>query len=85
MQTVLRDRAGYHSGAEAILPMTPLLGPPPPMTPEERQEFFEREVMQHLDALLERLGAGTLSHLEETAQWRIEDTRQKLAALASRQ
>ena len=36
------------------------------------------------DALLERLGAGTLSHLEETAQTRIEDTRQKLAA-ASRQ
>ena len=34
------------------------------------------------DALLERLGAGTLSHLEETAQVRIEDTRQKLAALA---
>lgn len=35
------------------------------------------------DALLERLGAGTLSHLEETAQVRIEDTRQKLAALTS--
>ena len=51
MQAVLVDWAGYHSGAEAILPMTPLLGPPPPMIPEERQEFFEREVMQHLDAL----------------------------------
>ena len=35
------------------------------------------------DALLERLGAGTLAHMEETAQARIEDTRQKLAALSA--
>lgn len=34
------------------------------------------------DALLERFGAGTLAHLEATAQARIEDTRQKLAALS---
>ncbi len=34
------------------------------------------------DALLERLGATTLTHFEETAQARIEDTRQKLAALS---
>lgn len=34
------------------------------------------------DALLERLGSVTLSHLEDTAQARIEDTRQKLAAVS---
>jgi len=34
------------------------------------------------DALLERLGAGTVAQMEETAQARIEDTRQKLAELA---
>lgn len=34
------------------------------------------------DALLERLGAGTVAQMEETGQARIEDTRQKLAELA---
>jgi ATP-binding cassette subfamily B protein len=35
------------------------------------------------DGLLERLGAGTVAQLEETAQARIDDTRQKLAAIAA--
>jgi methylglutaconyl-CoA hydratase len=35
------------------------------------------------DALLERLGTGTLTHFESTAQARIEDTRQKLAAVSA--
>ena len=48
------------------------------------QTSVEVHILRRLDfdALLERLGAGTLMQLEETAQARIEDTRQKLAALA---
>ena len=32
--------------------------------------------------MLERLGTVTLTHLEDTAQARIEDTRQKLASVS---
>jgi ABC-type multidrug transport system fused ATPase/permease subunit len=48
------------------------------------QTKVEVHILRRLDfdALLERLGAGTLAHMEETAQLRIEDTRQKLAALS---
>jgi ABC-type multidrug transport system fused ATPase/permease subunit len=48
------------------------------------QTNVEVHILRRLDfdALLERLGTGTLTHLEDTAQARIEDTRQKLAALA---
>jgi signal-transduction protein with cAMP-binding, CBS, and nucleotidyltransferase domain len=48
------------------------------------QTNVEVHILRRLDfdALLERLGTITLSHLEDTAQARIEDTRQKLAALA---
>ncbi len=49
------------------------------------QDKVELHVLQRLDfdALLERLGAGTVAQLEHTAQERIEDTRRKLAILAS--
>ncbi len=48
------------------------------------QSKVELHILRRLDfdALLERLGAGTLAHMEEIAQTRIEDTRQKLAALS---
>jgi ATP-binding cassette subfamily B protein len=48
------------------------------------QTNVEVHILRRLDfdALLERLGTGTFAHLEDTAQARIEDTRQKLAALA---
>ena len=38
--------------------------------------------LEPLARFLERLGAGTVAQMEETAQARIEDTRQKLAELA---
>jgi ABC-type multidrug transport system fused ATPase/permease subunit len=48
------------------------------------QTNVEVHILRRLDfdALLERLGTSTFAHLEDTAQARIEDTRQKLAALA---
>jgi ABC-type multidrug transport system ATPase subunit len=48
------------------------------------QTNVEVHILRRLDfdALLERLGSITLSHLEDTAQARIEDTRQKLAAVS---
>jgi ABC-type multidrug transport system fused ATPase/permease subunit len=50
------------------------------------QTNVEVHILRRLDfdALLERLGTVTLSHLEDTAQARIEDTRQKLAAVSGR-
>jgi ABC-type protease/lipase transport system fused ATPase/permease subunit len=49
------------------------------------QTNVEVHILRRLDfdALLERLGSITLSHLEDTAQARIEDTRQKLAAVSA--
>jgi hypothetical protein len=35
------------------------------------------------DLLLNRLGEGTLEHMQETARARLEDTRSKLAALSA--
>ena len=48
------------------------------------QTNVEVHILRRLDfdALLERLGSITLAHLEDTAKARIEDTRQKLAAVA---
>jgi energy-coupling factor transporter ATP-binding protein EcfA2 len=48
------------------------------------QTNVEVHILRRLDfdALLERLGTDISAHLEDTAQARIEDTRQKLAALA---
>ncbi|MCC6175959.1 MAG: cyclic nucleotide-binding domain-containing protein [Chloroflexi bacterium] len=48
------------------------------------QTNVEVHILRRLDFdfLLERLGAGTLAYLEETAKARIDDTRQKLAALS---
>ncbi len=48
------------------------------------QTNVEVHILRRLDfdALLERLGTVTLTHLEDTAQARIEDTRQKLAAVS---
>ena len=48
------------------------------------QTNVEVHILRRLDfdALLERLGTGTLTHFESTAQARIEDTRQKLAAVS---
>jgi ATP-binding cassette subfamily B protein len=48
------------------------------------QTNVEVHILRRLDfdALLERMGADISAHLEDTAQARIEDTRQKLAALA---
>jgi signal-transduction protein with cAMP-binding, CBS, and nucleotidyltransferase domain len=50
------------------------------------QTNVEVHILRRLDfdALLERLGSVTLTHLEDTAQARIEDTRQKLAAVSGR-
>lgn len=72
MQTVLLDEARYHSGTPAILPMLPLMGPPPPMTAEERQDFFEREVMQHLDALYRT--ALRMTHNPQDAEDLVQET-----------
>ena len=49
------------------------------------QDHVELHILRRLDfdALLERLGTGTLTQLEQTAQARIEDTRRKLAALSA--
>jgi CRP-like cAMP-binding protein len=49
------------------------------------QTNVEVHILRRLDfdALLERLGTGTLTHFESTAQARIEDTRQKLAAVSA--
>lgn len=49
------------------------------------QTNVEVHILRRLDfdALLERLGSVTLTHLEDTAQARIEDTRQKLAAVSA--
>ena len=51
------------------------------------QSNVEVHILRRLDfdALLERLGTGTLTHFESTAQARIEDTRQKLAAVSGGQ
>jgi ABC-type multidrug transport system fused ATPase/permease subunit len=51
------------------------------------QTNVEVHILRRLDfdALLERLGTVTLHHLEDTAQARIEDTRQKLAAVSGGQ
>ena len=51
------------------------------------QSDVEVHILRRLDfdALLERLGTGTLTHFESTAQARIEDTRQKLAAVSGGQ
>ena len=48
------------------------------------QTNVEVHILRRLDfdALLERLGSNTLDHLEDTAKARIEDTRQKLAAVS---
>jgi len=57
-----------------------------PTTPRTATVRAQTNVEVHIlrrldfDALLERLGTVTLTHLEDTAQARIEDTRQKLAA-----
>ncbi|MCC7366905.1 MAG: cyclic nucleotide-binding domain-containing protein [Chloroflexi bacterium] len=50
------------------------------------QTNVEVHILRRLDfdQLLERLGSITLHHLEDTAKARIEDTRQKLAAVSSR-
>jgi len=49
------------------------------------QTNVEVHILRRLDfdALLERLGSVTLHHLEDTAQARIEDTRQKMATAAA--
>jgi ATP-binding cassette subfamily B protein len=49
------------------------------------QTNVEVHILRRLDfdALLERLGSVTLTHLEDTAQARIEDTRKKLAAASA--
>ncbi|MFN8633197.1 MAG: ABC transporter transmembrane domain-containing protein [Chloroflexota bacterium] len=49
------------------------------------QTAVEVHILRRLDfdALLERLGSVTLTHLEDTAQARIEDTRRKLAAASA--
>ena len=51
------------------------------------QTNVEVHILRRLDfdALLERLGSVTLHHLEDTAKARIEDTRQKLAAVSGRE
>ena len=56
----------------------------PRMATVRAQTKVELHILRRIDfdALLERLGDGTLAHMEETAQTRIEDTRQKLAALS---
>jgi ABC-type transport system involved in Fe-S cluster assembly fused permease/ATPase subunit len=56
----------------------------PRTTTVRAQSKVELHILRRVDfdALLERLGAGTLDHMEETAQSRIEDTKQKLAALS---
>jgi ABC-type multidrug transport system fused ATPase/permease subunit len=62
------------------------INPRTPRTATVRaQTNVEVHILRRLDfdALLERLGSVTLHHLEDTAQARIEDTRQKLAAAAA--
>jgi ABC-type multidrug transport system fused ATPase/permease subunit len=56
----------------------------PRMATVRAQTNVEVHILRRLDfdALLERLGSVTLTHLEDTAQARIEDTRQKLAAVS---
>ena len=51
------------------------------------QTNVEVHILRRLDfdQLLERLGSITLHHLEDTAKARIEDTRQKLAAVSGRE
>lgn len=56
----------------------------PRTTTVRAQTNVEVHILRRLDfdALLERLGTVTLTHLEDTAQARIEDTRQKLASVS---